>query len=75
MGIYTVEKCDDNGSFLNKTNYDEAIPMFVNGHLLKVYKKLLSKQEFIEDLNKTMMAVEHLLASTSPNSMKKKEKK
>ena len=51
---------------LIRTIDDEAIPMLVNGHQLKVYKKPLSKQEFIEDLNKTMMVVGHVLASTSP---------
>ena len=61
-----MEKCNDNGSVLIRTIDDEAIPMLVNGHWLKVYKKPLSKREFIEDLNKTMMVVEHVLASTSP---------
>ena len=58
MGPYTMEKC--------RTIDDEAIPLLVNGHRLKVYKKPLSKQEFIEYLNKTVMVVEHVLASTSP---------
>ena len=66
MGPYTVEKCNDNGSVLMRTIDDEAIPMLVNGHRLKFYKKPLSKREFIEDLNKTVMVVEHVLASTSP---------
>ena len=61
-----MEKCNDNGSILIRTIDDEAIPMLVNGHWLKVYKKTLSKREFIEDLNKTMIVVEHVLASTSP---------
>ena len=61
-----MDKCNDNGSILIRTIDDEAIPMLVNGHRLKVYKKPLSKREFIEDLNKTMMVVEHVLASTSP---------
>ena len=66
MGPYTVEKCNNNGSVMIKTIDDETIPMLVNGHRLKVYKKPLSKREFIEDLNKTVMVVEHVLASTSP---------
>ena len=61
-----MDKCNDNGSVLIRTINDEAIPMLVDGHRLKVYKKLLSKQEIIEDLNKTVMVVEHVLASTSP---------
>eukprot|EP00253_Pinus_taeda_P026239 PITA_26239 len=66
MGPYIVEKCKDNGSVLIRTIDDEAIPMLVNGHRLKVFKKPLSKREFIEDLNKIVMVVEHVLASTSP---------
>jgi len=66
LGPYTVEKCNDNGLVLIRTIGDEAIPILVNGHRLKFYTKHLSKREFIEDLNKTMMVVEHVLASTSP---------
>jgi len=61
-----MEKCNDNGLVLIRTIDDEAIPMLVNGHQFKVNKKPLSKQEFIEDLNKIVMVVEHVLASTSP---------
>eukprot|EP00253_Pinus_taeda_P003467 PITA_03467 len=43
LGPYIVEKCNDNGSILIKTIDDEAIPMFVNEHQLKVYKKPISK--------------------------------
>ena len=64
-GPYTMEKCNDNGSVLIITIDDEAIPMLVNGQRLKFYKKPLSKREFIEDLNKIVMVVEHVLASTS----------
>ena len=66
MRPYTVEKCNDNGSVLIRTIDDESIPMLVNGHLLKVYNKPLFKREFTKDLNKTVMVVEHVLASTSP---------
>ena len=61
-----MEKCNDSGLVLIRTIDDEAIPMLVNGHRLKVNKKPLSKREFIEDLNKKMMVVEYVLASTSP---------
>ncbi len=64
MGPYTVEKCNDSGSIMIITIDDEAIPILVNGHWLNVYKKPLSKREFIEYLNKTMMVMEHVLAST-----------
>ena len=63
-----MEKCNDNGLVLIRTIDDEVIPMLVNGHQLKVYKKPLSKREFIKDLNKIVMVVEHVLASTSPTN-------
>jgi len=47
LGPYTREKCNDNVSVLIRTIDHEAIPMLFNGHRLKVYKKPLSKQEFI----------------------------
>ena len=61
-----MEKCNDNGSVLIRTIDDEAIPMLVNGHWLKLYKKSLSKRDFFENLNKIVMVMEHILASTSP---------
>ena len=66
MGLYTIEKCNDNGSVLIRTVDEESIPMLVNGHRLKIYKKPLSKREFIADLNKTMLVVEKVSASTPP---------
>ncbi len=53
-----MEKCNDNGSVLIRTIDKEAICMLVNGHKLNIYKKPLSKQEFIEDMNKIVMVVE-----------------
>lgn len=43
LGPYTVEKCNDNGSILIRIIEEEAIPMLVNGHGLKIYKNPLSK--------------------------------
>ena len=64
MGPYTVEKCNDNGSILIWTIDEEAIPMLVNGHRLKIYMKPLSKQEFIDNLSKTLLVVEQVSTST-----------
>ena len=58
LGSYTVEKYNDNGSVLIQTIDEEAISMLVNGHRLKIYRKPLSKQEFIETLGKLVLAVE-----------------
>ena len=74
LGPYTMEKCNDNGLVLIRTIDDEAIPMLVNGHQLKVYKKPLSMQEFIENLNKIVMAVEHVLASTSSTQVRTRKR-
>jgi len=66
LGPYTVETCNENGSVLIQTIDEEAIPMLVNGHRLKIYRKPLSKQEFIETLGKSVLVVEQVLVSTPP---------
>eukprot|EP00253_Pinus_taeda_P030015 PITA_30015 len=66
LGLYTVERCNDNGSVLIRTIDKEAIPMLVNGNRLKFYKKPLSKKEFIKNLSKTMLVVEQVSTSSSP---------
>ena len=57
LGPYVLERCHDNGSVQIITIDEEAIPLLVNGHRLKMYKRPLSKQEFIESINKTVMMV------------------
>ena len=63
LGPYTVEKCNDNGLVLIRTIDEEAIPMFVNGHRLKIYRKPLSRQEFIETVEKPVLVIEKGFAS------------
>ena len=53
-----MEICHDNGSVKIKTIDEEAIPLLFNGHRLKMYKRPLSKQEFINNINKIVMMVE-----------------
>ena len=65
LGPYVIEKWHDNGSMQIRTIDADAIPLLVNGHRLKVYKRPLSKQEFIDGINKTVMVVEKVSASTS----------
>ena len=65
LGSYVIEKCHDNGSVQIRTIDAEAIPLLVNGHRLKVYKRPLSKQEFIDGINKTMMVVEQVSTPAS----------
>ena len=59
-------KCNDNGLVLIQTIDEEAIPMLINGHRLKIYREPISKQEFIENLSKTVLVVEQDSASAPP---------
>eukprot|EP00253_Pinus_taeda_P011333 PITA_11333 len=63
LGPYTMEKCNENGSILIRTIDEEAIPMLVNGHRLKIYRKPLSRQEFIETMEKAVLVIEQGSAS------------
>jgi len=63
---YVVERCHDNGLVKIRTIDEEAIPLLVNGHQLKMYKRHLSKQEFIDNINKIVMMVEKV--PTPPSS-------
>lgn len=74
LGPYVVEICHDNGSVQIRTIDEEAIPLLVNGYRLKIYKRPLWKQEFNDDINKTMMVLEQVLDPTSSNNSEKKEK-
>ena len=65
LGPYVIEKCHDNGSVQIKTIDAEAIPLLVNGHILKVYKGPLSKQDFIDGIKKIVMMMEQVSAPTS----------
>ena len=58
LGPYAVEKCHDNGFVLIRTIDEEAIPMLVNGHRLKIYRKTLSRQEFIKTMEKSVLVIE-----------------
>lgn len=58
-----MEKCNDNGSVLIRNIDEEAIPMLVNGHRLKIYRKPLLRQEFIETLEKSVLVIEQGSAS------------
>eukprot|EP00253_Pinus_taeda_P034926 PITA_34926 len=60
LGPYVVERCPDNGLVQIKSIDEEAIPLLFNGHRLKMYKRPLSKQEFINNINKKVMMVEQV---------------
>eukprot|EP00253_Pinus_taeda_P030519 PITA_30519 len=57
LGPYAVEKCNDNVSVLIRTIDEEAIPMFINGHRLKIYRKPLSRQEFVKTVEKPVLVI------------------
>eukprot|EP00253_Pinus_taeda_P014367 PITA_14367 len=63
LGPYAVEKCNDNGSVLIRTIDEEAIPMLVNGHRLNIYRKPLSRQEFVKTVEKSVLVIEKGSAS------------
>eukprot|EP00253_Pinus_taeda_P017761 PITA_17761 len=73
LGPYVVERWHDNGSVQIRTIDEESIPLLVNGHRLKMYKRHLSKQEFIDNINKTMMIVEQVPTPRSSSHWKKEE--
>ena len=47
LGPYLIEKFHENGVVQIRPIDEEGIPLLVNGHRLKVYKKTMSKEEFI----------------------------
>ena len=62
---YVVERCHDNGLVQIRTIDEEAIPLLDNGNRLKMYKRPLSKQEFIDNINKVVMMMEQAPAPPS----------
>eukprot|EP00253_Pinus_taeda_P025911 PITA_25911 len=63
LGPYALENCNDNGSVLIRNIDEEAIPMLVNGHRLKIYRKPLLRQEFIKNVEKLVLVIEKGSAS------------
>lgn len=51
LGPYLIEKFHVNGVAQNRTIDKEEIPLLVNGYRLKVYRKPMSKEEFINTIN------------------------
>lgn len=65
LGPYVVERCHDDASMHIRTIDEEVIPLLVNGHRHKIYKRPLSKQEFIDSINNIVMMVEQVSAPPS----------
>ena len=63
---YIVEKYFDNGAVQIRTIDEEGIPLLVNGHGIKIYKKPLSKAEFINSIRREVsMMVNSIVSHTS----------
>lgn len=62
MGPYQVEKCHENASVQIKTIDKEGILLHVNGNRLKLYKKPLSKEEFVSSINRDLNIIVRLIA-------------
>ena len=73
LGPYIVKKCFDNGAVQIITIDEEGIPLLVNGHRLKIYKKPLSKAEFINSINKEVYVTGKSIVSHT--SLKKRREK
>ena len=50
LGPYQIDTCYANGSIRIKIIDEDQFLMLVNGHRLKLYKKPLSKDEFVKCL-------------------------
>ncbi len=48
LGPYEIEKVFSNGAVRIRTIDEGKTPLLVNGHRLKIYQKLISKEEFIK---------------------------
>ena len=69
LGPYEVEQVFDNGLVRIRTIDDEKVSFLVNGHRLRLYQKIVSKGQFISDLQThgefEIMGVEELSSTTA----------
>lgn len=73
MGTYLVDKCHENGSIQIRKIDEEGIPLLVNGHRLKLYKKPFSKEEFFISVSRELNVIRRLI-DLSPSNCKKRER-
>ena len=57
LGPYYIDTCYENGSVKIKTIDTKKNPMLINGHRLKIYKKPLSKDEFVKYLQEKELSL------------------
>ena len=65
LGPFPIKKCHDNGVVQIRTIDEEGIPLLVNGYILKDYKRPISREEFINTINKEVNVIRSVLASKS----------
>ena len=63
LGPYIVEKCFYNGVVQIKTIDEEGIPLLVNGHRLKIYKKPFSREKFINSISREVYVMRNSIVS------------
>jgi hypothetical protein len=66
LGPYQIDTFYYNGSVKIKTIDEERIPLLVNGHRLKLYKKPLTREEFIQKVQEQDLNLIGILKT--PNS-------
>ena len=68
-----MQICFDNGTVQIRTKDEEGIPLLVNAHGLKMYKKPLSREEFINSISKEVYVMGNSIVYHT--SWKEKKKK
>ena len=58
-----MEKCFNNGAVQIRAINEEGIPLLVNGHRLKIYKKSLSNAEFINSIRREVYVMGNSIVS------------
>ena len=65
LGPYLIEKCHESGFSQIRTIDEEGIPLLANGYRLKVYRKPMSKEEFISTINRGVNVIGRVIAPSS----------
>jgi len=68
LGPYLLEKFHENGYFHIITIDEEGIPSLINGYRLKLYRRPLSKEEFISLFIKELYVIWSFIASSPQHS-------
>ena len=69
LGPYLIEKFHDNGAVQIRTIDEEGTPLLVNDYILKVYRKPMSKEEFIGIINRELNVIGDVISSKSQHSL------